>query len=111
MKGEMIIISQNGGVIRRDITSEEYDTQNGKLLKALQDAVGGYVEMVPRFYKFGDKNCVAFCNEEGKIMDNPKLRINCLATELWLEQNKLGGDVLVGNVVILSGDDEFLGIV
>jgi hypothetical protein len=73
-------------------------------LEALQAGVGGYIEEVPGFTKFHRKACVAFCNEEGKLKGLP---VNSVATNLWRKQTQ-AGDFLVGNVVIVQGDDAFM---
>ena len=68
-------------------------------LKEMQDAVGGYIEIV---YDDGDMQIV--CNEEGKLMDLPE---NEKATDIWWDkldaQGKSTLDYLVGNVLILQG--------
>jgi hypothetical protein len=106
-------------------------------LDPLQKAVEGFIEVVPYFDTFVPPSdiksfnegeplpCVVFCNEEGKIH---KLPVNYQATRLWdcalrrvrdanakaLYPNGLsrpdGGsaDVLVGPVLIVTGDPEFM---
>ena len=99
MKGKFIIIRASGKIEATEITE-----QPG--LAALQVAVGGYLETVPAFDKYDGQDCVAFCNEEGKLR---KLPFNSKATLLWDEAT--GGafdDILVGDVVIITGDDELL---
>lgn len=52
-------------------------------LKQLQAIVGGYIETVPHFTKFGDmKRGVAYCNEEGLLRG---LQFNAAATSAWLQ--------------------------
>lgn len=74
----------------------------------LHDAVGGFLEVVPMFRVVGETPAVAFCNEEGKLLNLP---VNHLANVLWMAS--LGGvlpnDVLVGPIAIVTGDHEFLG--
>lgn len=98
MNGSMIVLHTDG-----KITVQDYS--DAVPLNVLQAAVGGYIEIVPGFdvYEFeGEwRPCVAYCNEDGKIIGLPK---NDTATALWLGSH----DVLVGDVVILVGDDEFL---
>ncbi len=81
----------------------------------LQDAVGGWLEVVPYFDTLsidGDrKPCRAFCNEEGKLR---RLDLNVTATQLWRDALTFQGlagavdDVLVGPVVIVFGDEQFM---
>jgi hypothetical protein len=80
-------------------------------LELLQKEVGGSIETVPNFDTFEGKPAVAFCNEEGKIDGLP---LNGPATKIWAEalDLKVGNvpwsDVLVGDVIIITGDDELL---
>jgi hypothetical protein len=73
----------------------------------LHSAVGGWIEVVPYFTKLGDRPCIAFCNEEGKING---LRPNYIAQYLW--ENACpeidGLDHLVGAIAIIVGPKEFL---
>lgn len=87
----------------------------------LHETLGGYLELVPGFRSIridGDwKRCVAFCNEDGK---REPLDVNNWATIQWdsaLRHNGHPGlttpdgqryDYLVGNVVVLTGDPEFM---
>lgn len=83
------------------------------VLKHLTAAVGGYIEQVPFFtqyqYNPGLKpvKCVAFCNEEGKLLGLPH---NAIATHIWHSQMPDGAktDVLVGDVAVVFGDEEFM---
>lgn len=75
-------------------------------LEELQAAVGGYIEAVSGFDTYLNQNAVAFCNEEGKLKG---LAINEQATRFWAYANGGHvGDVLVGDVVVLTGDEEFM---
>ena len=74
-------------------------------LDVLQKGVGGYIETVPFFNKYEGKQCKAFCNEEGKLHNLP---LNEHATALWVEQVGSVSDVLMGDVVILSGTPLFM---
>lgn len=99
MRGKFIIIKINGDVETTDITQ-----QPG--LEALQQAVGGYIEIVPGITSYDGEEAVAFCNEEGKIN---RLPINQKATRIWNEAfGEPVGDILVGDVAIVTGDDELL---
>lgn len=107
MKGTMLVIATDGSIQRRELT----DPTN--LLPVLQKEVGGYIEVVPYFSRFLDesemKRCVVLCNENGKLDGLP---YNALATALWQDElRKLGGsidDVLVGPVLVIMGDKEFM---
>jgi hypothetical protein len=75
-------------------------------LEQLQGNVGGFIELIPAFNAFEGKPCVAFCNEEGKLRG---LQPNSKATVMWEFINgKSPRDCLVGPVVILTGDKEFM---
>ena len=82
-------------------------------LEELQSGVGGDIEVVPHFTRYHSdpgygpykgEPCVAFCNEEGKLWSLP---INFRATALWHAQELqfIGRDVLVGPVVIVTGEE------
>jgi hypothetical protein len=76
-------------------------------LDTLQIYVGGYVQEVPRFNTFERKPCIALCDVDGKAKARP---INKQATSAWyacLSPTQIA-DVLVGDVVVLTGDAEFL---
>lgn len=82
---------------------------------------GGWLETVTGFTSVmfeGQKlACVAFCDEEGKLKE---LEFNSLATIMWdkalrvqnhprlITYNGRVLDRLVGPVVVLAGDDEFI---
>lgn len=62
-------------------------------LKALQAAVGGYIEVVGL-----DHDSVLICNEEGKLMGLPGNR-------------RLGNDIIVGTFLITGkGNDDFCSL-
>ena len=108
MKGTMVIIPVTGPEQRIELTEPP---ETG----AIHNAVGGFFESVPYFTEYGTPDgtvhCVAFCNEEGKIKN---LAYNDRANKLWtrlmvLKQGRAPyPDFLVGPVVILYGDDEFM---
>jgi hypothetical protein len=93
----------------------------------LQRMVGGWLEAVPGFSSIehgGEVHrCVALCNEEGKLdystypghdKRRQPLPFNEFATGLWaaaVNGNPLSvmPDALAGTVVILFGDEEFMG--
>jgi len=102
-------------------------------LEFLRSVVGGHIEWIPGFdtlacrhlRQHGDERnpfrhghgdivrCVAFCTKEGKL-DN--LPFNGNATMLWQmalrrarpDDPSFFPDYLVGTVVVLFGDDEFM---
>jgi hypothetical protein len=98
MKGTMTIIKVDG-------SAELIELDRKPDLVDLQETVGGYIEIVPMFETFGGRECVCFCNEEGKLDGLP---VNIVATQHWVNQTGPIDDFLVGNVVICQGDDEFM---
>lgn len=102
MHGTMITITPEA-----EYTTREFDRPPS--IQVLHEAVGGYIEAVPYFDTWKGKRCVAFCNEQGKLYNLP---FNPTATMLWkslLKQQRLDlNDSLVGNVIILTGDDEWM---
>jgi hypothetical protein len=75
-----------------------------KLKHGLDD---GYLEHVPYFNKFGERDCVAFCDEHGK---QNGLQPNALAQMLWSQSygRRIIEDHLVGPIVIIVGSPSFL---
>lgn len=70
-------------------------------LEDVQKGVGGYIEAVPYFDVYEGEECQAWCDEEGKIKNYP---MNEDATKLWYRiMGVRGGDYLVGDIVILTG--------
>ena len=110
MKGKMLTYPAAGDV-------SEIELLTMPTLKQLQKAVGGFIEAVPRFdtieYKGEKVPCIAFCDEEGKLK---RKDINSKATQLWAEalgmttRELFNNDVLVGDIVVLIGDEEFMGL-
>lgn len=98
MKGSLITLRADGG---RAVKTFDRPVQ----LSELQRAVGGYIEEIPRFDRWDGQPCAAFCNDEGKLKG---LRLNHDATTVWRTLNPATSDVLVGDVVVVIGDDEFL---
>lgn len=76
-------------------------------LEDLRSAVGGSIETVPYWTTHEGKPCVAFCNEEGKLRELP---LNGMATIQWYTDtpSMRGRDVLVGDVIVIMGDKEFM---
>lgn len=103
MPGYTITLKADG--TRQTAAHEDFPS-----LGYLQRAVGGYIELIPLFEKFLDGGqmvpCVAYCNEDGKVNG---LCLNRLATLLWFSAaGRPLGDFLVGDVVIVYGDEEFM---
>lgn len=92
-------------LIKTDGTVTETEQDKSPSLEQLQEMVGGYIEVVPMFNDHRGEECVVYCDEEGKIKNK---RYNQTATEWWNDCNTIGGDALVGDVVILVGDAQFL---
>ncbi len=100
MRGKLIITYPD-----RPEEVEELDAAPS--LQRIQSIVGGFIERVPYFDKItwdGERHaCVAFCNEEGKLIGLPR---NVVAQILW--ESSLGGsaarDYLVGPIAIVIGD-------
>jgi Domain of unknown function (DUF3846) len=109
---------------------ETHILEEAPKLDYLKGAVGGYIQAVPYFSTYlppdgGLLDCIVFCNEDGKRLDLP---VNLEATRLWdraLRRVKRGGrylyptgifdpqsgdpsDVLVGSVIVLTGDTAFM---
>lgn len=109
MKGQAIVIKPGETIDQADRFAFEAEVD----LKFLQSAVGGPIEAVPHWYKVDledgqpMRNCVVFCNEEGKLKG---LAINQCATGMWWRDatEPVESDWLAGPIVILVGDAEFL---
>lgn len=110
MKGYVLTIQANG------VAAVGYFQNQTVPLSFLQDAVKGAIEQVPGIERSGnlfaelgivDQPMVAFCNEEGKLEG---LEVNVYATAIWGQQSPdiAGEDVLVGPVVFVTGDEEFM---
>jgi hypothetical protein len=116
MKGTIVVIAPN-------LPPKLTHTTAAPDLDVLKGAVGGYIELVPYFTSIEwprdgvRRACVAFCNEDGKRL---KLSRNTLADLFWheawvrdpisiaLRSLSPAPDFLVGTVVVLYGDSEFM---
>lgn len=96
--------------VRADGTVGEQQIDPRDCLPQLQDAVGGYLEVVPYLKLFdhggATHSCVAFCDEEGKLKGKP---VNRQASDIWDRQLAEKGvrrniDVLVGDIAFVFGD-------
>lgn len=114
MKGKMYIL-------KTDDTVEEIELMDPPSLSLLQRELGGSIEQVPYWDTLhdvdgdgNDADCVAFCNEEGKLNGLP---FNHWATVFWYKCLQKQGftaaeirkDFLVGNIVVVTGDKALLG--
>lgn len=76
-------------VVKIEPNKHPEDTFIPSSLEGLQEAVGGFIEIVP----LCNNDCHILCNEEGKI--------------IGLEPNRFfGEDVIVGNMCIIKIDEE-----
>lgn len=103
MKGKIVTIKTTGEVSEVDVTT-------ASILPILREIVGGHIEQVPFFdtYDYNNKkvHCVVFCNEEGKL---EQLDTNEFATIHWYRSaGRSLNDILVGDIAIVFGDDEFM---
>lgn len=102
MKGLLICIQTDGALSAAPITAPPHFT-------TLRTIVQGSIEVVPYFDIYKGERCVAFCNEHGKLEGLP---LNAFAQEHWRraqDHNDVDiGDVLVGNIAIVTGDDELI---
>lgn len=102
MFGTMITICANGAT--------EFAPLNRQVdLEKIQKVVGGWIKQIPFFDVIDGKPCIAFCNEDGQNLNLP---LNTGATLLWYNAmeaaNRFTTETLVGDIVIFSGDEEFL---
>lgn len=115
MKGTMLILSPDGRITRTDYG----DVALPEMLDAMTKAVGGYIEKVPHFgsieFDGAVRPCHVLCNEDGKLDRPAPLPRNIHADALWAKALQRdfnvaspSPDYLVGNIVILFGDDEFM---
>jgi hypothetical protein len=120
MKGTMLIIKPES------LVAEESTLSIAPRMHELQRMVGGWLEAVPGFSSImhGGQlhHCFALCNEEGKLDRSTfpgqtsrrgPLPPNEIATALYqaaAARNPLSvfPDILLGTVVVLFGDQEFM---
>jgi hypothetical protein len=106
MKGTIVALMADGKVAATRANGEPD-------LEILQWIVGGSIEQVPHLtrciYAGKVRNCVAFCNAEGKINGLP---VNARATRLLHAGQRRAGmpphDRLAGDVAIVFGDAAFM---
>lgn len=98
MKGTLTTIKPDGE--RTVVTLDRAAT-----LDDLRAAIGGgYIEFVPYLERFEGVRAQAICDEEGKLNGLP---LNAIATKYWPASIR-AGDVLVGDVCFITGDDAFM---
>jgi hypothetical protein len=112
MLGILHIIPANPGSAPRVIRLERPVTE-----KEIQDAVGGPVGFIANFDTVTQDGtislCYAFCDEQARHRARPQ---NRQATTLWSQAlvRRFGAgqaelpEVLLGSVVVITGDSEFL---
>ena len=88
-----------GVVIKADGTLERLDlSESEQELKSLQNAVGGYVQVIEL-----EDDFTMWANEEGKLLNLP---VNEIATVIWEVRFGIGTDIICGDVVFTGGMDE-----
>ena len=97
-------------VFHPDGSGAVFKVRKGPSVRRLQMLVGGYIELVPYWETFRDKDgrscpCRAFCNENAKLEGLP---VNELATTVWHAEAGLMPDYLAGVVVVVFGTEQFL---
>jgi hypothetical protein len=106
MQGEMFIITPDS----TEATIERRALDGPPSLADLQTLVGGYIEPVPLLHHYvtraGLRPCIAYCNEDGRLVGLP---VNATATGMWSESvPQLRHQPLLGTIVVLTGDAEFM---
>jgi hypothetical protein len=85
-------------ILRADGTEEVTETETRMELKAMQEVVGGYIEMVPMPLAFGIlTEGYVYANEDGKSQNLPR---NLHGTVLP------SGDFLRGDLLVVEGDPD-----
>lgn len=112
MIGKAIIIPPGDAPWSEKVLTQRGDHRDTQ--RILREAVGGDLEIVPGFNRFRGLPCWALCDEHGKLEGLP---VNMIATELWdqaVDGQLYDGsrrkylDYLVGPVVVIIGDEEFM---
>lgn len=91
-------------IIKPDGAREQSTQEHCPDLDQLSAGVGGgLIEIVPYFDKYAGKPCVAFCNEEGKLLGQD---FNPYATGAWIDaiEPHALNDYLVGQVIVVGAD-------
>jgi hypothetical protein len=87
-----VVIKADGTLERLDLSVSEQE------LKSLQNAVGGYVQVIEL-----EDDFTMWVNEEGKLLNLP---VNEIATVIWEVRFGIGTDIICGDVVFTGGMDE-----
>ena len=87
-----VVIKADGTLERLDLSVSEQE------LKSLQNAVGGYVQVIEL-----EEDFTMWVNEEGKLLG---LEENKIATVIWEVRFGLDTDIICGDVVFTGGMDE-----
>lgn len=99
MKGEAYIYKTDNSIKHLTFTSSIP-------LSVLNAAVGGSIETVPYWNTHRGLPCVAFCNEEGKLKGLP---YNVRANIAWLQERSHDvDDILVGDIIVITGNRAFM---
>lgn len=83
-------------LVLNDLELKEKEIDNS--LKALQNEVGGYIEIPSFSRKLSENNIDMIINEEGKI--------NRLQPQLAIYQDNKIVDVICGNVIFVSANED-----
>jgi len=89
--GDIVVIHPNGAYVLHNCEPT---------LPNLQGLVGGYIEVIPGFTKFNNQPCIVLGDEEGKLRSKP---VNNRATIEWARCINCSPDMLVGDIVVLTG--------
>ena len=89
-------------LVLNDLELKEKEIDNS--LKALQNEVGGYIEIPSFSRKLSENNIDMIINEEGKV--------NRLQPQLAIYQDNKIVDVICGNIIFASAneDDDTIGL-
>jgi hypothetical protein len=94
-------------ILKVDGTTETIRTEKPPTLDQLQEAVGGYIQIVPDWPRWTSKPCEVYCDENGLLKEKP---LNRQATLAWRAQLKGAYDPdmarLWGDVVIVTSVKE-----
>lgn len=112
MQGTLHIIPANPDATARKVHLDRPITQ-----KEIQDAVGGPIGFISNFDTVNQEGtislCYAFCDEQARHRKRPQ---NRKATTMWSQAlvRRFGAgqaelpEVLLGSVVVITGDSEFM---
>lgn len=84
--------------ITTDGGKEVVELEYGEVLRPLQEAVGGYIELISLRHFVADM----WVNEDGKMHH---LAPNPVATQLWARENP-NAEKLLGDVIVTGPSDE-----